>query len=348
MSAKVTLKTLSEELGVSVATVSKALSNSPEISPETKQRICGKAHEYGFRPRPTAARTTNICALIQTPSPEVSCFSPYTVAVMEGMMAYLREAGLGFSLYSDETAGLNGGTLLRQLGSRNIHGAVILNADEHSRYYEEFDRVPFHYCSLHTDPRNTGTRLLSIDHTQAAYEAVRYLLQLGHRRIATLVTPAHSQTGRARLQGYRRALEEAGLAEDPELIVTSRRGRDGLELGNHETHRLMKRRPDVTALFVMGERVALGARHALDDCGLGVPRDVSLMTFDDPPEAAYLSPPLTVMRMPNRRLGYAAARWVHEMVTGTAPDEYPREPWMRGELVVRDSTGPAPARPGTG
>ena len=134
------------------------------------------------------------------------------------------------------------------------------------------------------------------------------------------------------------------MTVDPELIVTSRRGRDGLELGNHETLTLMKRRPDVTAIFVMGERVALGARHALNQCGLAIPREVSLMTFDDPPEAAYLSPPLTVMRMPNRRMGYTAARWVHEMVTGTAPEEYPCEPWMRGELVIRDSTGPAPKR----
>ena len=221
MAAKVTLKTLGEELGVSIATVSKALANSPEISPETKRRICGKANEYGFKPRPTTARTTNICALIQTPSPEVSCFSPYTVAVMEGMMEYLRGNGLGFSLYSDETAGLNSGTLLRQLSLRNIHGAVVLNANEQSRYYDEFDRMQFPCCSLHTDHRNAGAKRLSIDHTQAAYEAVRYLLLLGHRKIATLVTPAHSQTGRARLQGPGRGGRDRGPRIDRDLPTGS-------------------------------------------------------------------------------------------------------------------------------
>ncbi|AKJ65555.1 LacI family DNA-binding transcriptional regulator [Kiritimatiella glycovorans] len=336
---KVTVYTLSEELGVSPATISKALNNSPEISPATIERIRKKADEYGFRPRPIVSRTTNICALIQTPASEMSCFSPYTVSAMEGMLKYLQEAGLEFSLYRDEVSKLNAGLLLRQLGRRGINGAVLINTDEDSAFYAEFEQQHFAYCSLLTND-GRSERLLSIDNVQAACEAVQYLIQLGHRRIGTLVTPAHGVTGRDRLKGYRKALKDSGLGVDPEVIVASEFGEDGLEFGNRETLALLDRHPDITALFVMGERVAVGALHAFYQRGLKVPEDVSLLSCDDPPEVAYLCPPLTVMRIPNRKLGYTAARWVHDMIEGTARERYPHEPWMRGELVLRQSTGP--------
>jgi DNA-binding LacI/PurR family transcriptional regulator len=90
----------------------------------------------------------------------------------------------------------------------------------------------------------------------------------------------------------------------------------------------------------MGERVAIGAMHALYQLGMSIPKHISLIACDDAPEVPYLNPPLTVMRIPNRKLGYAAARWVHQMIMTGVTAEIPREPWMRGELVIRDSTAP--------
>ena len=104
---------------------------------------------------------------------------------------------------------------------------------------------------------------------------------------------------------------------------------------------LFSTRPETTALFVMGERIAIGAMHALNQLGKSIPGDVSLISCDDAPEASYLSPPLTVMRIPNRKLGYTAAQRVHRMITKSNTLPKTREPWMRGELVVRESTAPA-------
>lgn len=338
---KTTIFTLSKELGFSPATISKALNNSPEISSETSEKIRRAAKKKGFSPRQMASRTINICALIQTPNATASCFSPYTVDVMQGMMDYLQENELEFSLYSDEFTKLNSGLLLRQLGRRNVGGAVLINTSEDSEFYTDFDKNLFPYCSLLTNTGKTSRNLLTIDNTDAAFRAVQYLIQLGHRNIATIVTPAHGVTGKERLAGYNKALEQAGITPNPAWIVRADFEQDGLEFGCSGTLNLFRSHPEITALFVMGERVAIGVKHALHQLGIPIPGRVSLIACDDAPEAAYLNPPLTVMKIPNRKLGYTAARWVHQMIMTGVTAELPREPWMRGELVIRDSTAPA-------
>ncbi len=337
---KTTIFTLSKDLGVSPATISKALNNSPEISLKTAEKIRRAAQEKGFTPRPMASRTTNICALIQTPSADASCFAPYTIEVMQGMMDYLQNQELEFSLYSESLSDLNNGLILRRLGRRNINGAVLINTDEESRFYEEFDKNLFPYCNLLTNNGKTNRNLLTVDNTDAAFRAVEYLIQLGHRNIATIVTPAHNVTGKERLAGYKKAIEQARIPIDPSLIIRSEKDQNGLDFGHRRTLDLLKARPDVTAMLVMGEHVAIGAMHAISQLKLSIPQDISLITFDDAPEASYLNPPLTVMRIPNRKLGHAAARWVHDMITGANGHEVVNEPWMRGELVIRESTAP--------
>ena len=335
---KVTIYTLSKELGVSPATISKALNNSPELNEKTAAKIREKAESYGFKPRPLATRTTNICALIQTPNAAASCFSPYTVDAMQGMMDYMQEHDLEFSLYSEDVSKLNSGLLLRQLGRRNINGAVLINTDEDSRFYEELDKNRFPYCSLLTNSGKSEKNLLTIDNEDAAERAVEYLIQLGHRNIAVIVTPAHGVTGRKRLAGYENALEKAGITRNPNLIAKADSTQEPLEFGHRATLELLQNNPNATALFVMGERIAIGAMHALNQLGKSVPKDVSLVSCDDAPEASYLNPPLTVMRIPNRKLGYAAARRVHQMIADSNGHDDIREPWMRGELIIREST----------
>lgn len=341
---KITTYTLSKELGFSPATISKALNNSPELSADTAAMIRKRAEECGFRPRPMAFRTINICALIQTPNSNVGCFSPYTVDVMQGMMDYLQENELEFSLFSNEFSKLNNGLLLRQLGRRNVNGVVLINTNEDSNFYYEFDKNNFPYCSLLTNNGKTEQKLLTIDNVDAGFRAVEYLTQLGHQKIATIVTPAHGITGRDRVAGYKKALKKAGIPVDPKLIVKADSEQEGLEFGHRGVIELLKKQPEITALFVMSERVAIGAMHACAQLGLSIPGHISLITCDDAPETPYLNPPLTVMRIPNRKLGYTAASRVHRMIiTPNGLEQYPVEPWMRGELVIRDSTA-APRR----
>jgi LacI family transcriptional regulator len=346
MAKKVTIYTLSKELDVSPATISKALNNSPELNAQTAAMIRNKAAEYGFKPRPVVTHVKNICALIQTPNALMDCLSPFTVEVIHGMKEYLHSNDLELSLFSDETEKLNSGSLLRQLGRRNIHGAVLINTSKESLFYDELDANRFPYCSLLSNSEKNTRNLLTIDYKDASFRAIEYLIQLGHRKIATIVSPIRSVSSQLKLEGYKKAFQKNGITLDEKLILIPDKIQDeqtpyGLGIGHSNTLELFKNRLDVTALFMMSERIAVGAMHALNQLNLTIPSQVSLLTFDDTPEAPYLNPPLTVMRIPNRKLGYAAARWVHQMILGQNKQKNIHEPWMRGELVIRDSTAPA-------
>jgi len=339
---KTTIYTLAKELNLSPSTISKALNNSPNINAETAALVRRKAAEQDFTLRPFVSRSTNICAVLQTTGIQDNCFTPYTIAVMQGMMEYLQEHELEFSILNDSAEQLNNGTLQRQLGKRNVNGAVLININKDCFFWRELDRHEFPYCSLLTDHCNPQ-RQLSIDNSQAAEQAIDYLLQLGHRNIAVLSTPI----GTKRVNGYRKALERAGLQPNPDYIIQADYEIDGLVFGHSCVTDLFRRKPEITALLVMGSRAAIGAMHAFYHLGISIPQQVSLIAFDDAPEAAYLNPPLTVMRVPNKKLGYSAARWVHRMITGTAGNDIRiQESWMRGELVVRGSTGQPRNQPG--
>ena len=306
MSAKprsVSIYRLAEELNLSPATISRALSNSPVISAETRNRVRLKAIEYGFRPRQISRRTTNICALVQVEDGAATMFSNYVNAILDGMWRYLNGAGLEMSLYSGSSEKLNGLNLPRALQRMNVDGVVIINADDRSGF------------------------------------------DMGHRRIGLLNSIPHLPTGQRRMEGYRRALEERGMPFDPDIVVVPLSSDKGIAFGYNGTVRLIKEHPDVTAMLVLDEQMAVSALSALQSFGKRVPQDFSVLAFDDSPEAIYLQPPLTVLRAPNNEIGYTAARWVHDQIRGDAPENFPHEPWMRGDLLIRDSTGPAPVQP---
>ncbi len=342
MKKKVTIYSLSKDLGVSPATVSKALNNSPELNADTIAMIRRRAEESGFRPRQMASRVHNICALIPSGGPQHNGFSPFAMDVMRGMMDYLQENGLEFSMYSDTEKKMNDGLLLRHLGRRNISGAVLINPLSEGIFYENFKKSHFPYINLFGGPAQPAKNLLMLDHVEVAFRAVDYLIQIGHRKIAIVMTPATTTTGKSRLEGYKKALSRAGIPIDPSLIWGTNKNQYGLEAGFDAIMDLRRSNPEFTAVFLMGDQTAIGSLHALHQLGLSVPGQVSLLTCDDAPEIRYLDPPLTVMDIPNRKFGYTAAQRVHQMIinddsTQASPAQ---EPWMRGELIIRDSTAP--------
>ena len=348
MSKKVTIYSLSKELNVSPATISKALNNSPELNADTIAMIRQRAEEYGFRPRQMASRAINICALIPNIDQQSNCFGPFTMEVVHGMMDYLLENDLEFSMYSDTYTKMNDGLLLRHLGRRNISGAVLINPPDESDFYTDFQKNLFPYINLFSGPTEPAQNLLTLDNIEVAYRAVDYLIQIGHRKIATIVTPPIGATGKSRLKGYEKALKKAGIPFDPALIWNAEKRQYGLKVGYDAVMALHSTGTEFTALFVMSDNVAIGALRALHLLERSVPDQVSLLTCDDAPEISYLNPPLTVMDIPNRKFGYTAAKRIHHMITDDTHRIAPQESWMRGELIIRDSTAPPPPHRSTG
>jgi LacI family transcriptional regulator len=176
-------------------------------------------------------------------------------------------------------------------------------------------------------------RSLQIDNYQGAYAAVRYLLQIGHTRIAHITGKMAQPDAQARYAGYCAALEEAGVGVAPQLIVEGTFQEQG---GIRAVDTLLERGVPVSAIFAANDSMAHGARLALFRHGVRVPEDMSLVGFDDQSNSAYCIPPLTTVRQPALEMGASAAAAMLRILDGKPLDL----PAIAAELIVRESTGP--------
>jgi DNA-binding LacI/PurR family transcriptional regulator len=179
---------------------------------------------------------------------------------------------------------------------------------------------------------------IDIDNRAGARKAVEFLIGLGHRRIAYISNAPLAYTSAAeRLEGYRDALEGAGIPYDADLVIE---GAFDPASGHAAMETLMRRATGCQAVFVASDVVALGAIGALRSAGLRIPRDVSVVGFDDIPLAAHFDPPLTTVRLPAYDLGHAAGQALVDRVAGRP---VPSRTLLPTELIVRSSTAPPAA-----
>lgn len=341
---RTTVYSLGDELGVSVATVSKALRGSPEISADVRKRVLDLAAKQNFKPRVVSRKVPNICVLIQQYPGHSLDFGLFLSTVMEGVAQYVREEGLEMSIYADDVDKLNKADLVRELRRRSIDGAVVLRANDDSGYFSQFEAEGFPHCALLSTPEGHANNVILVDNIEVGRAATSHLLGKGHRRIGVLVSPPHGVSGQARLEGYRQALAAAGVKYDGRLVLMEPEDRTGLQFGDQGVRELLKANPDITAIFAMDHAVVVGMLHGLRETGRSVPRDLSIISCDDYPESAYLNPPLTLVDIPNRELGYLAARQVYRLIRGLAPASIKDQVDLNGRLIERESVA-APAKP---
>jgi DNA-binding LacI/PurR family transcriptional regulator len=342
---KTTITTLAEELGVTPSTISRALNDSPKISEARRKEVRELARKRGFQLRDFATRITNLCVLICTTTPEEDLFSTYTDQVINGVNQYCNKNSLELSIFSSPTDRLNRMNTVKELLRRGVNGVVILNARDNSTFIQTLEKAQIPYCCLISGNPKFPDRILSINNRALAAQGTEYLIQLGHRHIAFLYDDRHSQAYSDRLAGYQDAMTAAGLPLHPYEMPTPTNEANGMEFGFRTVEQLLAQYPETTAIFAVSNDLIEGAHSAIHRKGLTVPDDLSLLGCDDSPHAEYWRPPLTVIDIPNERLGYTAASWVHQQITGTAASQPPKGPWMQGHLIIRKTTAaPRPRR----
>jgi LacI family transcriptional regulator len=198
------------------------------------------------------------------------------------------------------------------------------------------DSTPIVAVDPHAGPSTMPT--VHGDNLAGAIAATEHLLSLGHRRIGFLAGRPDLESARQREQGYRQALEAAGLSVDPELI---RVGGYELELSEEPARELLSVADRPTAIFAANDLSAIQTLHVASGLGLSVPGDLSVVGFDNIPESAVIAPPLTTIDQSIQEMGRRAVEMLLELIEGTAPDE-PRQVTLPTRLVVRQSTGPPP------
>jgi len=326
----VSLKKLAEHLGLNPATVSVVLNDVPgrSIPRVTRDRIKAAAKEFNYRPsllaRSLRNRKTQTIGILV---PQLG--DGYHTQVVNGIGDHLMEAGyFYFTAHHRHRKNLIEEYSQMLLG-RGVEALITIDtALEHS--------FPVPVASVAGHKAIEGVTNVILDHRFAAELTLTHLFSLGHRRIAFIRGQPFSSDSDERWHSLVQAAREIGLTIDPELIVQLTRDISSPELGYPVVQHLLTAGKKFTALVSFNDMSAIGAIRALQDFGLKVPADVSVIGFDDINAAAFNNPRLTTIRQPLTNMGRIAAQCVLNRIHGT--DRFRKQITVEPELMVREST----------
>lgn len=335
------LKQLAEHLHLSQTTVSLVLNNSPagrSIPQHTRDRVFEAARRFHYRPNYFAkslrkSRSMSVGVIV----PDLS--DGYFPVVMNAIEAHLLKSHYFYVTASHYRRPDLVEEYSRRLLERAVDGLLLLDTPAEIH-------VPVPAVAISSHNPAPGVTNVVLDHDLAARLALEHLSGLGHERIAFMKGAPVITDAKFRWKSIESVAAEMGIEIVPERCLQLEEASQTPEAGHALMRDLLQTRRDFTAVFCFNDITALGAVRAICDAGLRVPQDISVIGFDDIITAAFSQPSLTTVKQPLRQMGLRAAQVLLDRIA--SPDqEWPAEIVMEPELIVRESTGPAPtlARP---
>lgn len=329
---RVTLKSLAAYLRLDPATVSVVLNDVPgrSIPETTRERIRAAARKFHYQPSFVARSLRNQRSMtIGILVPVLA--DGYHAEVMSGIGDHLLDENYFYFIAHHRHRPHLIERYPQMLVSRGTEG--IIAVDTHVDH-----RLAVPVVSVAGHRRIRGITNVVLDHHRAAQLTLRHLYDLGHRDIAFMHGQPFSSDSDVRWSGLTRVARDLGLAVRPELTIQLTQDLTSPELGYPVVQQLLAHHRRFTALVCFNDMAAIGAIRALHDAQLRVPNDISVVGFDDIPQAAFQTPSLTTIRQPLHQMGKLAARLLLDHLRSSAalPAEVPVEP----ELIVRESTAP--------
>ena len=335
-SQRATITDVARRAGVSKATVSAVINDSAAVQGSTRDRVLAAIDVLNYRPSQVthsdARRTRSIGLLIK----EID--NPYYAEVVLGARAHANEQGYTLLVASSEGEYEAERRAVELLQAKDVDGLIATPVlDEHadlSHFFELKRRnLPF---VLLEEVRGVPASIVDVDNREASRKAVEHLIQQGHTRIVHLAGPRYSMHSEERIDGVRHACSASHLIfTDKDIVVAGAHLADGYEAAMALFRKRSTARP--TALTCYNDLVAIGVCRALQELGLRIPDDVSVIGFDDIPLLEYLPVPLTTVRMPKAEMGAVAARMLIRHIESKTVIP-PQKVVLDAELVVRQST----------
>ncbi len=327
-----TIAVIAAEAGVSVPTVSKVLNGRPDVAPATRARVEAAIERNGYRPR--RGRSSSRPASLELVFHEFD--SAWSIEIIKGVEKVAGPARIGVVLSELGGAHRPRQEWLDDVLSRRPLGVILVmsDLDPTQRRQLAARSIPCVVIDTAGEPP-PGVPTVGSGNWSGGLAATRHLLSLGHRRIAVISGPRDVLCSRARVDGYRSALEEAGVPLEPGLI----RYGDFVATGGYTHGMKLLDRPDrPTAIFAGSDTQALGVMRAARELGLRIPEDLSVVGYDDLPVTEWLVPPLTTVRQPLHDMAGTATRMLLELANGSQPAN--RRIDLATELIVRQTTAP--------
>jgi LacI family transcriptional regulator len=330
---RITLAVIAAEAGVSLPTVSKVVNGRPDVAADTRARVGRLLDEYQYTRVGTGRqRRSGLIDLVFS-----GLDSPWAVEILRGVEEWGASYETRVAVSAVRHGNARPASWTSALASHDTDGVIVVISEVTEDQLRQLRSggIPL----VVVDPANPPPPdLVSVGATNWAggLEATEHLLGLGHRRIAAIGGPEDYLCSRARIDGYRSALERAGVAFDRALVRHGDFQHEGGFLAGRD---LLDLKPGPTAIFACNDQQALGVYEAARRCGLRIPQDLSVVGFDDLPVARWLSPPLTTVRQPLAEMGRTAAQMLGELIQNRPLPTSRVE--LSTELITRESTGPA-------
>jgi DNA-binding LacI/PurR family transcriptional regulator len=330
-----TMADVAERAGVSVATVSRALSDDPQrVSPLVLRRIIEAAEELEYIPNNLARNmrsgSARILGLIIS-----DIGNPFFTAVARGAEDAAQRHGYSLVLSNTDENPDREAASLSVMAAERAAGVIIATTNENGTALRKFQETGMAIVAIDRHIAGLATDSVVVDNESASYEAVTHLVRLGHRRIAIVGGPSDADTARDRLHGYERALREARVDIEPKLVS---RGDFREAAGLTATRELLDLPDPPSAIFAVNNLTTIGVLEALRERGVKVPSEISIVGFDDIPTSELLDPPLTVVQQPTYLVGARAADLLIRRLQ--EPTAAVREVVLTARLIIRGSTGP--------
>lgn len=324
----VTIQDIAKEAGVSKSTVSRVLNGTTSVHPDKKKAVLEASKRLGFRPNFVAqslakGRSMTIGVLTQVIG------SPFYDTIAQGVIGALQGTGYSPIFVDGQWTRESESDALQALIGRRVDGLVVTSGQiDESEIREICGSIPT--VSVARKLEDESSHCIYVDNLNAGYRAVQHLTHSGHRKIAIVCGLSHHADAIDRLEGYKKALAEAEIEFDPELVYE---GDFLAESGKQAVDALLSRNKPFTAIFACNDMMAFGVRLALHRHGIRVPEDVSIVGFDDQAESAYMTPPLTTVRQPAAEMGHHGAKAVLQLINGERFESFA----MTAQIQVRES-----------
>ncbi|MFK7801174.1 MAG: LacI family DNA-binding transcriptional regulator [Anaerolineae bacterium] len=330
----VTIMDVAKHAGVSFSTVSRVVNNYQFIKPATREKVQQAMDELGYvanlKARSLAGGRSNVIGLLV-----FDLENSYFTEVVRGIDAEVSALNYDMMISTTHQRRDREKAYIGQLASGIVDGLIIMLPQEIESWLDQLRRRNVPFVLIDHESGSGQGHIIRTANRRGAKEAAQHLLDLGHTRIGLITGTPSVQSGRERIDGFRQALAERGLSADDSLTQQGNFDeKSGFECGL----KLLKMANQPTAIFALNDAMALGVYEAAESLGISIPEELSVVGFDDIPEAKYVRPQLTTVRQPQREIGRTATRLLVDLIE--KPDRKMETITLETELIVRKSTGP--------
>jgi LacI family transcriptional regulator, galactose operon repressor len=327
-----TIREVAESAGVSYATVSHVINNTRLVSQETRERVLAAMDALNYHPNELARSLrqgkTHTIGLVLPDSA-----NPFFAEISRGIEDEAFKKGYSVFLCNTELDTQRELFYVDVLSKKQVDGIIFVAAGDQADSLDFLLRRSMPVVMIDRNVPNVEVDAVLTDNQLGGFLATRHLIELGHKRIACIAGPSSITPSAERMIGYRRALEEAGLSYDENLIL---RGDYHAQSGLDITHSILTMNPRPTAIFALNDLMALGALRAAAEANYSVPRDLAVVGYDDLELAQFTNPPLTTIAQPKKEIG---AQAVYLLVDRIAQKGRPTSRLVLApELIIRRST----------